>query len=318
MPSLSTNGSVPDVATSATDISLVSVDSGILHLPLVSAGIYQAKVHPVVLLSILDHFTRRNHEGRVIGTLLGVVSEGGDVEIRNCYPVPHNEEEGKPVEIEIEFLRTMLDLHQRVNPKEIIVGWYATGNTLNNSSSLIHEFYGREIRSTLNKDLPNPIHLTVDTELNNGRLSVNAYTSANVGLTLEGPLGSMFVPVPCEVKLAEAERLGLDLIARAKDAPNRQASLLTDLDNLERSVSRVQEMLDNVQKYVDGVLNGAITPNNAVGRHLMEAISAVPKVDRAQFEQLFNNNLQDLLMVVYLSNLTRTQLAVAERLQSIL
>ena len=34
----------------------------------------QVKVHPVVLLAVLDHYTRRPEgQGRVIGTLLGTV-----------------------------------------------------------------------------------------------------------------------------------------------------------------------------------------------------------------------------------------------------
>lgn len=51
------------------------------------------KVHPVVLFSIIDHYTRRNEgQDRVIGTLLGSVRDG-EVEVRNCFPVPHNETE---------------------------------------------------------------------------------------------------------------------------------------------------------------------------------------------------------------------------------
>lgn len=51
------------------------------------------KIHPVVLFSIIDHFTRRNEgQERVIGTLLGTVRDG-EIEVRNCFPVPHNETE---------------------------------------------------------------------------------------------------------------------------------------------------------------------------------------------------------------------------------
>jgi len=49
----------------------------------------------------------------------------------------------------------------------------------------------------------------------------------------------------------------------------------------------------------------------------MEIVSSVPKIDKANFEQSFNNSVQDLLMVVYLANMTRAQLGIAERLQSI-
>ena len=52
-----------------------------------------ALIEPVVLFSILDHALRRNaNQKRVIGTMLGVRSDDGtEIEIRNCFAVPHNE-----------------------------------------------------------------------------------------------------------------------------------------------------------------------------------------------------------------------------------
>jgi len=48
-------------------------------------------VQPVVLLNICDSYIRRNDgQARVIGTLLGSITDGV-VEIKNCYAVPHNE-----------------------------------------------------------------------------------------------------------------------------------------------------------------------------------------------------------------------------------
>lgn len=48
-------------------------------------------IHPVALFSICDGYIRRSEkQDRVIGTLLGTVVDG-NVEIKNCYIVPHNE-----------------------------------------------------------------------------------------------------------------------------------------------------------------------------------------------------------------------------------
>jgi translation initiation factor 3 subunit F len=41
-------------------------------------------------------------------------------------------------------------------------------------------------------------------------------------------------------------------------------------------------------------------------------------VDPEAFDQMFNAGLQDLLMSVYLANLTRTQLILSEKLQTLL
>jgi translation initiation factor 3 subunit F len=49
----------------------------------------------------------------------------------------------------------------------------------------------------------------------------------------------------------------------------------------------------------------------------MDTVSSIPKMNGGDFEKAFNGHLQDILMVVYLANLTRTQLAIAERLNGL-
>ncbi len=87
----------------------------------------KCKLHPVVVFSILDHFSRRNeNQERVVGTLLGVNNDGV-IEIKNSYPVLHNES-GALIGIDREFHRSMFDLNQKANRGEVIVGWYTTGS----------------------------------------------------------------------------------------------------------------------------------------------------------------------------------------------
>ncbi len=62
---------------------------------------------------------------------------------------------------------------------------------------------------------------------------------------------------------------------------------------------------------------GSEKQNNAIGRFLMDTISSVPRIDAEEFENTFSSHLNDLLMVVYLANLTRTQLQISQRLQSL-
>lgn len=82
-------------------------------------------VHPVALFSILDHYLRRTDaQERVIGTLLGTRSDNGEVEVRSSFAVLHSETEVQ-VAVDMEYHRTMYDLHHKVNPKEVIVGWCA-------------------------------------------------------------------------------------------------------------------------------------------------------------------------------------------------
>jgi len=96
---------------------------------------------------------------------------------------------------------------------------------------------------------------------------------------------------------------------------NSTGSLINDIEGLEISLKKLIEMLEAVTRYVDKVLDGSIKPNNNIGRFLADTIASLPRVDSAQFDKMFNNSLQDLLMVVYLANLARTQLVLSEKLQ---
>ncbi len=51
---------------------------------------------------------------------------------------------------------------------------------------------------------------------------------------------------------------------------------------------------------------------------IADAVAAVPRVDVPAFERIFNDSLQDMLMVVYLANLTRAQISVAEKITTCL
>ena len=80
-------------------------------------------VHPVALFSILDHYLRRTDaQDRVIGTLLGTRSDNGEVDVRSSFAVLHSET-AEQVAVDMEYHRTMYELHHKVNPKEVIVGW---------------------------------------------------------------------------------------------------------------------------------------------------------------------------------------------------
>ena len=71
-------------------------------------------------------------------------------------------------------------------------------------------------------------------------------------------------------------------------------------------------------EYVDKTISGEYAPNIAVGRGLLEAINSIPKINPQSFDKMFNDSMQDLLMVVYLTSLGRTQLSITEKLNSII
>lgn len=266
------------------------------------SGNITARVHPVVIFSICDSYVRRPDQAdRVIGTLLGSISPDGTVDIRNSYAVPHNESSDQ-VALDIDYHHNMLMSHQKVNPKEVIVGWYSTGFGPSGGSALIHEFYSREVA--------HPVHLTVDTGFRNGEAAIKAYVSFNLSLG-DRQLAAQFQEIPLDLRMVEAERVGFDMLKMpmVDKLPN-------DLEGMETSMVRLLALIDDVYKYVDDVVEGRVVPDNTIGRFIADTVASIPKVSPAAFDKLLNDRLQDHLLLLYLSSLTRTQLALAEKLNT--
>ncbi|KAF3857900.1 hypothetical protein F7725_011101, partial [Dissostichus mawsoni] len=253
------------------------------------------KIHPVVLASICDSYERRNEgASRCIGTLLGTVDKHS-IEVTNCFSVA----------VDMEFAKNMYELHKRVSPTEVIIGWYATGFDITEHSVLIHEYYSREAT--------NPIHLTMDTALQSSKMSIRAYVSAQMGVPGK-TVGVMFTPLTVKYVYFDTERIGVDLLQRTRVLPSRTKGLTSDLSQVGGSAARVQDMLTTMLAYIDDVLSGKVAADNSVGRFLMDLVNKVPTISAEDFENMLNSNINDLLMVTYLSNLTQAQIALNEKL----
>jgi translation initiation factor 3 subunit F len=249
----------------------------------------------------------------------------------------------------------MLALHIRANPREVVVGWYATAlpftttttttpsnsngeeedtTTTNNSgviitqteskcivdtSSLIHEFYAGECED-------DPIHLVVDTGLITNSVPIHAYKSLPVIVKNE-TLANMFHELHCTIMSSDSERICVDRMIKSTfveeendDDTGGGGALATQDEGLAlyQSMEKLLSMLNICSTHVDAVVDGTTPPNDTIGRNLSETLSSVPRIQPDVFDKMFNDNLQDLLMVTYLSNITKTQLLIAEKLNETL
>jgi translation initiation factor 3 subunit F len=279
------------------------------------------------VFNILDHYSRRNEaQERVIGTLLGS-TVGGNVEIRNSIPVPHHEGE-EQLAIDVEFQRTMYDMHLKVCSRDVIVGWYSTGFTDHNQ--LIHDFYRDK--------LPTPVHLLVDPSMKTGRVVVKALVSAPLSLGSLS-LGQMFKEVPYSFRALDLDKLCLNMMAEAR-FPQLKKGLarLIPQDELTRagdatsgatpalgaprtaiSANQLKTLIKNLDRsinYVQRVLNESTPADPTIGRTILESLNDVPLHSSELFEKVFSDSVQDMLMVMYLAKFTKTHLLLSEKLHA--
>ena len=165
-------------------------------------------------------------------------------------------------------------------------------------------------------DHQDPIHLTLDTTLNSGRVNMKAYVFVPIGVP-GATSGSMFTPVKVEMIATGPEMAGLDLLQKTKHSKIKTVETVPELAKIAEAADKIETMLETVIKYVKAVLVGEEEPDTSVGRALVDLIQSVPKMDPAKFEAMLNSNMRDLLMMVYLSNLTKTQLQLNEKLSMV-
>ena len=111
-----------------------------------------------------------------------------------CNTNTHNEQ----ISLDIDFLNSMIDLHKRVNSKEVVVGWYATGEEITYTSALIHE--------AMKKYVQTPFHLLVDTTLSGSTLSFKGYLGHDVAYG-DKNLITRFEETHTELHSYEAEKI---------------------------------------------------------------------------------------------------------------
>lgn len=293
------------------------------------------RVHPLVIFSILDHYQRRNDgQSRVVGTLLGQQLEGNVIEIKQAFPVPHEEEE-ESATIQIEYHHSMLALYKQVSPKDVVVGWYSTSGSNESSAttgtpeqldyitSLMHEVYRGQMPPHSSIE---PLHLNVDVSMKGGMKitgNVNQVTRTRSANGAAQDLLANFQPVPLEMHAYEEEKIGVDaLISGVPDDDARldaPATFLTESENIEASVVKILESIESLEAYIDKVAAGEIqNPDTNLALQIHNLLSAMPTLDAATFTATFATHIQDLLSIVYLANMTKNQLAIADKANMLL
>lgn len=100
-------------------------------------------VHPLVLLSVVDHYSRvaKNTSHRVLGVLLG--QAGDAVNVANSFAVPFEEDPKDSAVwfLDHDYVEAMLAMFKKINAKEKLIGWYHSGPKLRASDMHINQLF---------------------------------------------------------------------------------------------------------------------------------------------------------------------------------
>lgn len=262
-------------------------------------------VHPLVLLSVVDHYNRvaKDTKKRVVGILLGETYKGR-VDITNCFAVPFEEDERDPNIwfLDHSYLEGMSAMFKKVNAKERILGFYSTGPRLREADL--------DISDLLSSYAESPLLLICEVQPKEMGLPTTAYYPKEQ-IREDGTQKSqkVFVNIPTEVGATEAEEIGVEHLLRdVKDST--VSNLSSEVSHMASGLRALKSRLSEVQEYLNLVLEGRLPVNHDIMYHLQDVFNLLPNLSVEELLRSFAIKSNDMMLAVYLASMIRSVLAL--------
>lgn len=118
-----------------------------------------------------------------------------------------------------------------------------------------------------------------------------------------------FLHVPSAIEAEEAEEIGVEHLLRdIKDSTT--TTLSTRVAEQLASLRGLQSRLTDIRKYLQDVAAGKMPVNHQIIYNLQDALNLLPDLSDSALTQSFSSTTNDELLVVYLSSLLRSVIAL--------
>ena len=266
----------------------------------------QIVVHPIVLLSVVDHYYRLAKETnrRVIGALLGEYIDD-KVDITNCYAIPFEED---PKDIKIWYVdhvysEQMLEMFQKINSKEKIVGWYSSGPKIRP-----HDI---EINEVFRKYCDKPIFVIIDVQEKKESLGIPAESYImREEVDQEGQLIKTFFKLNTSIEASLPEEIGVEFMLKDINDPNRVGSVSKIINDKEQSLKALIKKLTDIKAYLTNVISGKIPVNAQIIYNIQEIFNLLPNFDTESLIKAMSIQTNNNYLVLYLAWLAKTVVAL--------
>lgn len=210
-------------------------------------------VHPLVLLSVLDHYTRVDSP-RVAGLILG--SAGNGIHVTNSFAVPFEEDEENGVWFfDTAFQLNMFELFKKIHSNERVLGWYHSGANLHKSD--------RDITMSLASLVQSPLLLIVDIYAEKGKFPIKVFRAQ------EGEL----VYVNTCIEAEEAEEVGVEHLIRDIKHENYERNKV-----IRESLLSYEHSLSVIEDYLENILKGTMERNPKILSCLQDCLNSIPSL----------------------------------------
>ena len=263
-------------------------------------------VHPIVLLSVVDHYNRltKGTNRRVVCALLGEYVEG-KVDITNCYALPFEEDpkDKKVWYVDHIYSEQMYEMFQKINSKEKIVGWYSSGPKIRP-----HDI---EINEVFRKYCDHPVFVIIDVQENKETLGIPAESYImKEEVDQDGQLIKTFFKLNTTIEASLPEQIGVEFMLKDINDQNRVGSVSKIINDKEQSLLALIKKLNEIKTYLTNVISGKIPMNPQIIYNIQEIFNLLPNFDTESLIKAMSIQTNNNYLVLYLSWLAKTVVAL--------
>uniref|UniRef100_D3TPD6 COP9 signalosome complex subunit 6 n=2 Tax=Glossina TaxID=44049 RepID=D3TPD6_GLOMM len=256
-------------------------------------------LHPLVIMNISEHWTRiRAQAGetwQVYGALIGK-QKGRNIEVMNSFELK-TELVGNDLIINRDYYNTKENQYKQVFSELDFIGWYTTGECPTNRELKIHKQIAEINECPIMLQL-NPMSRSVD------QLPLKLYES--VIDVIGGEATMLFVPLTYTLATEEAERIGVDHVARMSTNETGEKSVVAEhLVAQESAIKMLSTRIKVLLKYVKEVEANKLEANQEILRDVYALSHRLPVMQGEAFQEEFYTQCNDVGLISYLGSMTK-------------
>ena len=274
----------------------------------VSAAPHEVRIHPLVLLSAVDHYTRINHKitsgRRVVGILLGS-RVSGIIDIENSFAVPFEEDPSNPSlwYLDGNFLEDMFAMFRKVWARTRIVGWYSSGAEICPSDVAIHE--------SIQSYCEDPVYALINVNPTREGMPATCYRIHERKESEDSVPKKSFTPVHTVLASKEAEEIGVDQLIRDL-TDTTITSMEGRINEKQNSLTVLARKVQEMKLYLEDVAAGRLRNHPGILYNIQNIFNALPDLYRAARSEAMGREANDTALTAYVSSLTRCILSVGD------
>ncbi|KAK2462032.1 hypothetical protein APHAL10511_006495 [Amanita phalloides] len=275
-------------------MSAMDTDEASVVLSSNTASGLSVSLHPLPILNISEHLTRRRLQTNtsnpfLLGALLGI-QNGREVEIVNTFELAIVDDV-----VDHTYLVSRRDQYKQVFPSLEFIGWYTVASYPTSRHIVIHEQFTGYCST--------PLLLLLQPGVTLGTGSSLPFKAYEPSIEIRERISrAVYIEVSYTVETGEAERIAVDWTAKGGGT---STSLETHLQTQRSAVKMLHDRLLVLVKYVTEVFGGQAQKDHTTLRSLSALVASLPATENVAFREEFDTEYEDVQLTGVLSSLTK-------------